>query len=310
MEGKKIVVTGGAGFIGSNITRTLARENDVFVIDDLSTGKIENIKDLIYEEKITFLKNSITDIHFLKKSLKNVDYVFHEAAVANVSKSIKDPVSSNNININGTLNVLMAAKENKVKKVIYASSAAVYGEQLKLPISEKSQLNPLSPYAAGKIAGEYYCNVFKEVYNLPTVSLRYFNVYGPYQDPHGEYASVIPKFITFLSKNKSPVIFGDGLQTRDFIFVDDVVNANILAAENDVTGIFNIASGVKISINNLAREIMKIMKKKFDLIYEKPRQGDIRHSLADATKFKKIVNYKIKWEISAGLKETIKWFQR
>ena len=284
---KTIVITGGAGFIGSNLVRALFKENDVIVIDDLSTGNIENIKYYINDQSISFIKGSTTDLDLLQKTFKNVNYVFHQAAIPSVPRSIKDPIKSNQANVNGTLNVLLAAKDNDVKKVIYSSSSSVYGDTPTLPKKEEMNPCPLSPYAVSKLAGEYYCDVFTGVYNLSTVSLRYFNVYGPRQDPTGDYAAVIPKFITRVSNDKPPIIYGDGTQSRDFSFIDDVVQANIKASESNSSGVFNIAVGNRITINALAELIMQIIGKNLDVIYDDPRPGDILHSLADISKAKR-----------------------
>ena len=310
IKNKKIVVTGGAGFIGSNLTRNLAEDNDIVVIDDLSTGYLSNIQDLIDNKSIIFVKGSITDLKLLKKSFKNKDFVFHQAAITSVPRSMRDPLQSNLINIDGTLNVLIAAKENCVKKVVYASSSSVYGDTQTLPIKEDLIPAPLSAYGVSKLTGEYYCHVFTAVYNLPTVSLRYFNVYGPYQDPNGEYAAVIPKFINLVLKNKPPVIFGNGLQTRDFTYIQDVVNANILAMESKAIGVFNAASGKQITINQLAKIITEKMGKDLEPIYKNPRAGDIKHSFADISKANKKIAYIPSFDIKNGLTKTIKWFQR
>ena len=310
MKAKSIVITGGAGFIGSNLARELSKDNDVVVIDDLSTGHISNIQDLIDNKSITLIKGSITDLKLLHKNFKNVDYVFHQAAIPSVPRSIKDPVRSNNVNVNGTLNVLVAAKDNDIKKVVYASSSSVYGDTPTLPKQEDMKPCPLSPYAVSKLTGEHYCTVFTNVYGLKTVCLRYFNVYGPWQDPNGEYAAVIPKFINLVLKNKPPVIFGDGLQTRDFTYINDVVNANILAMERKATGIFNIAGGKRITINNLVESIMDIQAVRIDPIYEAPRPGDIKHSFADISKAKNKIGYTPSFDIKNGLMATIKWFQK
>lgn len=310
MKDRNVVVTGGSGFIGSNLTQVLSRENQVTVIDDLSTGYLENIQNLIDSHRINFIKGSITDLNLLHKTFKDVDYVFHEAAIPSVPRSVKDPVRSNYINVNGTLNVLVAAKDNGVRKVVYASSSSAYGDAPTLPKKEDMKPCPLSPYAISKLAGEYYCQVFTEVYGLHTASLRYFNVYGPRQDPTSEYAAVVPKFIINISNDKSPVIYGDGEQTRDFTFVHDVINANILAAESSTIGIFNIAGGKRISINGLAKLIMKITGKELELTYENSRPGDVEHSLADISKAKEKLNYEPKFDLIDGLKEAVKWFQQ
>ena len=310
MKDRHIVVTGGAGFIGSNIARDLSRENKVVVFDDLSTGNLENIRDLIDDEIITFVEGNVNDLEILNKIFRNIDYVFHQAAIPSVPRSVKDPIKINEANINGTLKVLFAAKENNIKKVIYASSSSVYGDTPTLPKNEAMKPSPLSPYAVSKLAGEYYCQVFTEVYRLYTVSLRYFNVYGPHQDPLSKYAAVIPNFIARILDDKPPIIFGDGFQTRDFTFVKDVVNANILAAESNAHGIFNIASGKRISINELASLIMDIIGKELDLEYSSPRSGDIKHSLADISKAKEKLYYNPGFSIEDGLQETIKWFKK
>jgi UDP-glucose 4-epimerase len=310
LKNKCIIVTGGAGFIGSNLVRALEKYNTVKVIDNLSTGYLKNIKDLINNTKIEFIKGNITNLNFLQKTFKDVDYIFHLAAIPSVPRSIINPIKSNHANINGTLNVLIAAKDNNVKKVIYSSSSSVYGDTPTLPKKEDMKPCPLSPYAVSKLTSEYYCQVFTEVYYLPTICLRYFNVYGPYQDKKSEYAAVIPKFIASVLNNNSPVIFGNGKQTRDFTFVKDAVNANILAAESKETGVFNIAYGKRISINKLAKSIMNIIGKQIKPKYTAPRSGDILHSLADISKAKRKLGYVPKIEIKEGLEETIIWFQK
>ena len=305
MKNKRVIITGGVGFIGSHLAEELAENNEVVVIDNLSTGKLENIKHLIDNEKIIFKKGDIRDLDFLKKEFDGVDYIFHQAAIVSVPFSIEDPVLTNEVNVNGTLNVLIAAKECGVKKVIYASSCAVYGDNPKLPLKEDILPMPLSPYAVTKLAGEYYCQVFTEIYGLPTVSLRYFNVYGPRQDANSDYAAVIPKFIKRVLEDKPPIIYGDGNQTRDFIFVKDVVKANIMAAESNATGFFNIASGKQISINELANIILEIMGKDFEPIHQKPRPGDIKHSVADISKANSKLRYQPKYSLMEGLRITI-----
>jgi len=310
MKARKVVVTGGAGFIGSNLAQYLSNDNQVVVIDDLSTGHMKNIADLIDDKKIDFIKGSITDLSLLQKTFKGVHYVFHEAAIPSVPRSIKDPVKTSNVSINGTLNVLLAARDCGVKKVVYASSSSVYGDTPTLPKKEEMAPNPLSPYAVGKLAGEYYCRIFTEVFHLPTAALRYFNVYGPRQDPASEYAAVIPKFIAEILNDTPPVVYGDGDQTRDFTFIDDVISANILAAESDAIGVFNTAGGKRISINELAKTIMNICCKNLEIVYKEVRPGDIKHSLADNSKAKEKFGYSPNFDIKTGLKETIKWFQK
>lgn len=308
MKNKSLVVTGGAGFIGSNLIRELAKDNSVIVIDDLSVGSLKNIEDLVKTKKINFIKGSVRDNKLLQKTFRNVDYVFHQAAIASVLKSIDDPIMANNVNVNGTLNVLVASRDNNIKKVVFASSCSVYGDSPELPKYEGMVPYPISPYSVNKLIGEYYCSVFNKVYGLKTVVLRYFNVYGPGQDSNGSYAAVIPKFISMALKNESLVIYGDGEQTRDFIYVNDIVDANIIAVESEETGIFNIATGEKVSINQLAKLIIKMTGKNLKLVYKKSRSGDIRCSYADISKAKQKFGFKTKFALNKGLEETIKWF--
>ena len=309
MKEKHVVVTGGAGFIGSNLVKKLSEDNYVTVIDNLSTGNLQNINDLIKNKTIKFVKGNITNLNLLQKTFKDIDYVFHLAAIPSVPRSIRDPISSNMVNVNGSLNVLTASKYNNIKKVVYASSSSIYGDTPTLPKKENMKPNPLSPYAVSKLAGEYYCQVFTNVYNLPTISLRFFNVYGPNQNPSSEYAAVIPRFIDRVLSDETPIIYGDGEQTRDFTFIRDVVDANILSAENKKSGVFNTAGGKRISINYLAKLIMRLCGKDIKPLYKKPRSGDILHSHADISKAKEELGYKPKYSLEKGLEETIKWFQ-
>jgi UDP-glucose 4-epimerase len=306
---KNIVITGGAGFIGSNLAETLAKDNTVTIIDDLSTGRLINIQPLLTHYPIRFVEGSILDLPALTTLFKDTDYVFHEAAIPSVPRSVRDPVRSNLANVNGTLNVLVAARDNHIEKLVYASSSSVYGDTPTLPKHEAMTPMPLSPYAVSKLTGEHYCQVFNTVYGLHTVSLRYFNVFGSHQDPKSEYAAVIPKFLTSALTDQSPLIYGDGEQTRDFTFVSDVVNANILAASTTATGTFNIAGGRRISINTLASTILALAESTRDVTHAAPRSGDIKHSLADITKAKKEIGYEPQSTIEKGLKETITWFQ-
>lgn len=309
MKDQKVLVTGGAGFIGSHLAGELAKENEVIIIDDLSTGRLENISELIQKENVTFIKGSITDYDLLNESFKDIDFVFHLAALASVPESIKDPMASNSVNINGTLNVLMAARDNGIKKVIYTSSCAVYGDTEIMPVPETSPLNPKSPYAVAKLTGEYYCNVFRDLFNLPVISLRYFNVYGPRQNPMSEYAAVVPKFISNVMKNKPPIIFGDGLQTRDFVFVKDVVRANILAALSKESGSFNIGSGVSTSIVGLAETIIMVFGKDIEPVHKEARDGEIRNSMADISKARAL-GYAPEYSLEKGLTETVRTFSQ
>jgi UDP-glucose 4-epimerase len=303
---EKAIVTGGAGFIGSHLTEALVKQGyRVTVIDDLSTGKPQNIYHL--KKDIEFIKGSITDLPLLKKSFKNADYVFHMAAISSVPKSVANPIASHEVNNTGTLNVLQAAAQNHAKKLVFMSSAAVYGDIPTLPLTEDMAPRPKSPYAADKLSAEYYCQVFREVYQLPSVCLRCFNIYGPRQDPNSEYAAVIPKFIQLALEGKPLVIFGDGEQTRDFAYVKDIVEANMFAARSDIGGIFNISGGKSVTVNNLAALILKLTGNKSSVIHDKPRPGDIIHSLADVTRAE-TSGFKTGYSMEAGLAETIKHF--
>ncbi len=306
---KKVVVTGGAGFIGSHLAEELARRDyRVIILDDLSTGKVENIEDLLGKENVEFIKGSITDLPLLRELFRGVDYVFHQAALPSVPRSIENPQATHEVNVSGTLNVLLAARENSIKKVLYTSSSSVYGDIPTLPKKEDMVPHPLSPYAVTKLAGEYYCQVFHQVYGLPTVCLRYFNVYGPRQDPNSQYAAVIPSFIKRALEGNPPIIFGDGEQTRDFTFVKDAVEASILAVESDARGLFNIAQGERITINELARLVISIVGENMEPVHQELRPGDIRHSLADIS-LARAFGYEPRCSLKEGLRETIRSFQ-
>jgi len=305
----RVIVTGGAGFIGSHLAEELvSRGYDVTILDDLSTGKMDNIEGLLNKENAEFIHGSITDLSLLRELFQGVEYVFHQAALARVPRSIEDPLSTNEVNIRGTLNVLLAARENGINKVIYASSSSVYGDASSLPQREDMPLNPLSPYALTKLAGEYYCNIFSQIYGLSTVCLRYFNVYGSRQDPYSQYSTVIPAFIGRVSESLPPIIFGDGEQSRDFTFIEDVVQANIMAVENNAEGVYNIGCGRSTTINQLAEIIFNLMGKDLQPIHDKPRSGDPRYTLADVSKAKSF-GYEPKWTIDDGLKKTIEEFK-
>lgn len=304
----KVVVTGGAGFIGSNLAEELLKKHEVTVMDNLSTGRIGNLDCIM--DKINFIEGSITDLDLLKVAFSGSDTVFHQAAIPSVQRSVDNPIASNEANVEGTLKVLVAARDCGVRKVVYASSSSAYGDTPTLPKIEDMKPNPMSPYAISKLAGEYYCRVFSEVYGLKTASLRYFNVYGPRQNPESQYAAVIPRFITRVLANSPPVIYGDGKQTRDFTFVKDVVKANILAMQSPAQGVFNIACGKRVSLNELAGKIMEITGIRIDPIYEEPRQGDVRDSLADIAEARRELGYEPDFDLDLGLEETIKWFRK
>lgn len=306
----KFVVTGGAGFIGSNLAEELAEMGEVTIIDDLSSGRLENISDLLDKNNVNFIRESIANLTSLKAHFADADCVFHQAAIASVQRSVEDPLLIDEVNARGTLNVLIAARDCGVKKVICASSSAVYGDSPELPKREDMSPCPLSPYAVSKLTGEYYCKVFSEIYGIDTVSLRYFNVYGPGQDPSSEYAAVIPKFIKILLKKEPPVIFGDGTQTRDFVFVEDVVRANILAMKHgNVRGVFNVAGGKKITINELLNTIMEVVGIELDPIHTEPRAGDIKDSVADISLAKNVLGYEPAFDLKEGLSRTINWLR-
>jgi UDP-glucose 4-epimerase len=244
--------------------------------------------------------------------MEGVDYVIHQAALPSVPKSVEIPIESNEHNINGTLNILYAAKESGVKRVVYAASSSAYGDTPELPKVETMRPMPLSPYAVNKLASEYYCSAFTEVYGLETVSLRYFNVFGPRQDPTSYYSAVIPKFITALLKNEKPVIFGDGEQSRDFTYIDNVVHANLLActASGISGGVFNIACGERITLNQLYAELQEILQTSISPIYKDPRVGDVKHSLADIEKARKHLGFEVKVSFKEGLQRTVDWFSK
>ena len=307
-ETKKIVITGGAGFIGSNLADELVTDNQVTIIDDLSTGILDNIAKIITYKNVKFIQGSILDRELLLNIFKGVDIVFHLAAISSVARSINDPLFTNEVNISGTLNVLTAARGNRVKKVVFASSSAIYGDGLVLPVKENMIPNVQSPYALSKLTGEYYSRLFYELYSLPTICLRYFNVYGPRQNPNSEYSAVIPSFISSVLRNHSPIIYGDGNQTRDFVFIRDVVEANIVAAESEATGVFNIGSGCSTSINELAQHVITISGSKLQPVYKGPRVGEVRNSVADLTMANGI-GYKPNYSLENGLRITISNFR-
>jgi UDP-glucose 4-epimerase len=306
----KYIVTGGAGFIGSHIAEYLSKKgHEVIIFDNLFTGKKQNIRHLLEKKTVTFIEGSVTDFCALTKIARGVDGIFHEGAIVSVPRSLKNPLATNEANVQGTLNVLLAARDSGVRKVVFASSSSVYGDTPVLPKQEDMKPLPISPYAVSKLSGEYYCRVFSSAFNLPTVCLRYFNVFGPRQDPHSEYAAVIPKFITRILNNQPPLIYGDGKQSRDFTFVQDVVQANIHAMERDMEGIFNIAYGKQHTLNELASTIMELTGIRMEPVYEPARQGDILHSLADITAARSQLGYSPEYTFESGLQETVSWFR-
>lgn len=303
------LVTGGAGFIGSHITETLVnRGKSVRVFDNFSTGKRKNLDGV--SKDITLIKGDICDLKSLRKAFKGVDFVLHQAALRSVPKSIDDPISYDEVNIRGTLNVLLAAKDARVKRVVFASSSSIYGETTVFPQREDAIPKLISPYAATKLAGEYYCRVFSKSYGLETVSLRYFNVFGPRQSLDSEYAVVVPKFIASILRDVPPPVHGDGKQTRDFTYVSNVVEANINASlRKEADGeVINVACGKAYSILDIVKTVNAILGKKIKPLHTSPRQGDVRRTFADISKLKGLLKTKSFVSFEEGLKKTVKWF--
>ena len=305
----KYLVTGGAGFIGSNIVEELLKRGQtVRVIDDFSTGREENLEE--FKNDIELIREDIRNKDAVFKAVKGVDYVVHQAALASVPRSIDNPEASNMVNVQGTLNLLEAAVKASVKQFVYASSSSVYGDSETLPKIETMPINPKSPYAVAKLAGELYCRAFASVFNLPTTSLRYFNVFGPRQDPNSQYSAVIPLFIKALAEKKSPTIFGDGEQSRDFTFIQNVVNANLLACEKERPGgdFFNVACGDRFTLNELYEQLQKIMGVEMPAKYADPRKGDVKHSQAAIGAVEDAIGYRSGIGFQEGLEKTVKWY--
>ncbi len=308
------LVTGGAGFIGSNLCEHLLKLGaGVVCLDDLSTGKIENIESFLNSPDFTFIKGDIRDFQICLNATKGIDFVLHQAAWGSVPRSFLMPLEYEEINIKGTLNMLEASKVNKVKRFIYASSSSVYGDQKELPKVEHRIGKILSPYALTKKTNEEFSSLYWEFYKLPTIGLRYFNVFGKRQNPEGFYAAVIPKFIKKILKNEQIEIYGDGNQSRDFTYIDNVVNANINACfSNNVKAfgnVFNIACGEQITLKEVINKISSILNKKIPIQFLPKRDGDIEHSLADIKRAKKLINYNPRTNFSNGLKAYIKWYK-
>jgi nucleoside-diphosphate-sugar epimerase len=304
------LITGGGGFIGSNLARRLVGlGEEVAVIDDFSTGKPENLEDILSD--IDLFEGSVCDATILGKAMCNVDRVFHHAAVVSVVRSIDDPVTTNAVNIGGTLNCLMAAREARVKRFVFAASSSAYGNNPSLPKREDMKPDPLSPYAISKLAGEFYARVFHEIYGLHTVSLRYFNIFGPYQDPNSPYAAVIPIFITKMFKDEKPMIYGDGEQSRDFTYVDNAVDANLLAAaaDNAAGRVMNVACGTRYTLNELVGRLEDLTGHKTGAAHAPSRAGDVKHSLGDITLASQLLRYRPKVTFEDGLRATVDWFK-
>ena len=306
----EFLVTGGAGFIGSHIVEHLVgRGAKVRAIDNLSTGKAATID--LFRGKVDFIEGDIRDAATCRKACRGVRVVFHEAAMPSVPKSVADPLTSHDCNINGTFNMLMAARDEKVARFVYAASSSAYGESPTLPKLESMPTDPLTPYAVNKLAGEHYCRAFAEVYGMSTVALRYFNVFGPRQDPTSQYAAAIPAFITHIMRDQPPTIYGDGEQTRDFTYIENVVRGNMLAAEaKGLRGqVINLACGERVSVNRIIAQINKLLGKQVRPNHVDPRAGDIKHSQADITRARELLGFEPVVNFDDGLKRSIEWFK-
>ncbi len=306
----RYLVTGGAGFIGSNTVEELVRRgHSVVVLDDLSGGKEENLAEV--RTKITFIKGTITDLEVVRRAVQEADYVLHLAARTSVPRSVKDPVETNRANVDGTLNVLVAARDAKVKRVVFAASSSAYGETPTLPKVETMQPLPISPYGVSKFVGELYAQVFGRCYGLENVSLRYFNVFGPRQDPSSPYSGVLSKFITAFLEDAQPVVYGDGEQSRDFTYIENVVQANLLACEapNASGKVFNVGTGNRFTLNQTLRLLEQIAGKRLQAKYDPPRDGDIRDSQADTTQSRELLGYDPQVGFEEGLRRTYDWYR-
>ncbi|PIR42464.1 LPS biosynthesis protein WbpP [candidate division WWE3 bacterium CG_4_9_14_0_2_um_filter_35_11] len=308
----KVLVTGGAGFIGSNIVKKiLARNDSVRIVDNLSTGSLSNLTDCI--DDVEFINGDISNIDLALSVTKGIDYVLHHAALPSVLRSVEDPIQTNEINVLGTLNMLISARDNGVKRFVYAGSSSVYGDLDSKYKVESMPTNPKSPYAIQKLAGEEYCKVFFRLYGLETITFRYFNVFGPNQSFRSEYSAVIPKFVNMFLHDKSPTIYGDGSNSRDFTFVDNVVSANLIACDTSNKAsfgeVFNIACGKSISLNDLVYKICNVTGKKISSTYSEGRPADVKSSLADISKASRILGYKPLVGFDEGLKTTINWIK-
>lgn len=309
----KYLVTGAAGFIGSSLVRALlARGDDVRGIDNLSTGRRSNLAEVL--DRIDFHEADLLDLDAAHKACAGVDYVLHQAAIPSVPKSVVDPLTSNRANVDGTVNLLVAARDAKVKRVVYAASSSAYGDTPTLPKYEAMNPNPISPYAVAKLASEYYMISFYRCYGLETVSLRYFNIFGPRQDPSSQYSGVLAKFSLMMLRGEQPTIYGDGEQSRDFNYIDNAVGANLLActapASECAGRVFNIATGRRITLNEAFETLKKLTGYKGSVNYGPERGGDIKHSLADISEAQKRLGYKPLVDFEEGLRRTVEWYQR
>ncbi len=319
LSNKKILVTGGAGFIGSNLCDKLIElNNKVVCLDNFATGKKKNIEHLFENENFQFIEGDIRNIEDCSKAVVGVDYVLHQAALGSVPRSIKDPITSNDVNVGGFLNMLVASRDADVKRFVYAASSSTYGDSESLPKIEDKIGKPLSPYAITKYVNELYADVFSKIYGLETIGLRYFNVFGRRQDPNGAYAAVIPKFVSLFMNGDSPVINGDGSYSRDFTYIDNVVQANILSLISDkkesVNTVYNVAYGDRNTLLDLVEYLKEYLSdfdsniKNIEVKHGPNRQGDIPHSLASIDKAKQLLNYNPGFSLQKGLKESVKWY--
>ncbi|MGM0607658.1 MAG: SDR family NAD(P)-dependent oxidoreductase [Candidatus Muiribacteriota bacterium] len=304
---KYVVVTGGAGFIGSNLTVKLVDKGyKVIVVDDLSSGSLKNLDEVI--DKIHFFNLDISNSLDVLNSYEKIEAVFHLGAIPSVPYSVKKPVHTNRVNLGGTLNLLEFARKKNIKKFIFSSSSAIYGENKEVNY-ESGQAAPLSPYGVEKLCSEKYVSLYNDIYNIDTISLRYFNVFGPKQNPYSEYSAVIPKFVKQIEKNENLIVYGDGKQTRDFVFVENVAEANIKALNSSINGeVVNIGTGKGISVNYLIEELFKIAKKEVKVQYHPQRKGDIKHSTSNIKKAEKILLYNPEISFRKGLKKTYRWY--
>jgi len=301
------LVTGGAGFIGSHICEELLRRGEsVAVLDNFATGKRENLRHLARDLRI--IKGDLRDLVVVREAVRGADYVLHQGALPSVPRSVADPVTSHQVNTEGTLNVLVAARDAGVKRVVFASSSSVYGDTPVLPKREDMPPNPKSPYAVSKLTGEHYCRVFYEIYGLETVALRYFNVFGPRQDPDSQYAAAIAKFTRAMLDGGEITVYGDGEQTRDFTYVANVVEANLLAtgAPGAAGKVFNIACGDQVSLNQVIRHLAELVHRESEVVYQPPRAGDVKHSRADIASASSILGYRVKVAFDEGLARTLR----
>jgi nucleoside-diphosphate-sugar epimerase len=310
----KYLITGGAGFIGSNIAaRLVERGEKVTVYDNYSTGHKRNLEAIKKAKNLRIVEGDVRDLALLKKEARRCEFILHQAALPSIQRSMKNPAESHDVNAGGTLNVLIAAQAYScVKRVVYASSSSAYGDSPTLPKVETMQNHPLSPYAVSKIAGEDFCRMFYSTMKVDTVCLRYFNIFGPNQDPTSQYSAVVPKFINTIMRGREPLIFGDGKQSRDFTYVENVVDANLLATQTPKAGgeVLNIACGSRVTVLGLASFLGQIIGREVSPRFDKARAGDVRHSLADITKAREFLAYRPRFGIEEGLKLTVEWFQK